>query len=142
MTEDEKEALEAHRNSCEELGIAFPHLSGSLISASGLWLPTMEKLDAFSRITEDSMEALVQTDDIEQQKEKAWEETEKWAESAIGEKVTKTSKMVISWLHRKFMLLRQSSMGIDSHRYTGWKEEMHLANFWYNQNDFHVLVRT
>ena len=38
------------------------------------------------------MEALVQTDDIEQQKEKAWEETEKWAESARGEKVTKTSE--------------------------------------------------
>lgn len=49
-----------------------------LVSAA-LVPSTMEKLDAFSRITEDSMEALVQTDDIEQQKEKAWEETEKWA---------------------------------------------------------------
>ena len=37
-----------------------------LVSAA-LVPSTMEKLDAFSRITEDSMEALVQTDDIEQQ---------------------------------------------------------------------------
>ncbi|HIX29912.1 MAG TPA: alpha/beta hydrolase [Candidatus Blautia stercoravium] len=111
-----------------------------LVSAA-LVPSTMEKLDAFSRITEDSMEALVQTDDIEQQNEKAWEETEKWAESAKGEKVTKTSEDGYKLVAQEIYASSDSHQwALILHGYTGWKEEMYPFAAWYNQNDFHVLV--
>lgn len=47
------------------------YIAGANFLVNAALVPsTMEKLDAFSRITQDSMEALVHTDDIQQQNEK------------------------------------------------------------------------
>ena len=68
------------------------YIAGANFLVNAALVPsTMEKLDAFSRITQDSMEALVHTDDIQQQNEKAWSETEAWAANAHGQKLTRTT---------------------------------------------------
>lgn len=105
---------------------------------------TMEKLEAFSRITEDSMEALVHTDDIEQQNQKAWDETREWAQSAHGQKLTRETEdgyqLVAQEVfapegqeesHRWVLLL---------HGYTGWKEAMYPFAKWYNEKGWHVIA--
>lgn len=105
---------------------------------------TMEKLEAFSRITEDSMEALVHTDDIEQQNQKAWDETREWAQSAHGKKLTRETEdgyqLVAQEVfvpegqeenHRWVLLL---------HGYTGWKEAMYPFAKWYNEKGWHVIA--
>lgn len=105
---------------------------------------TMEKLEAFSRITEDSMEALVHTDDIEQQNQKAWDETREWVQSAHGQKLTRETEdgyqLVAQEVfapegqeesHRWVLLL---------HGYTGWKEAMYPFAKWYNEKGWHVIV--
>ena len=66
-------------------------LANILVSAA-LVPSFMERLEAFSRITEESVDALVHTDDIEQQYEKSWEDTQEWAKNAHGQKLTKETE--------------------------------------------------
>ena len=119
------------------------YIAGANFLVNAALVPsTMEKLDAFSRITEDSMEALVHTDDIEQQNAKAWDETKVWAENAHGEKIEKES-----WDGYKLIAQEVYAPEEDSHKwvlllhgYTGWKEEMYPFAAWYNQRGYHVLA--
>ena len=60
------------------LFLLYIGLANILVSAA-LVPSFMERLEAFSRITEDSVNALVHTSDIQQQYQKSWEETREWA---------------------------------------------------------------
>ena len=51
----------------------------------------MEQTQAFEDITEDSYEALVQTDDIEQNRMSSLEKTNRWAETADSEALSVTT---------------------------------------------------
>ena len=83
--------------------LVIVYLAGANFLVSAALVPsTMEKLDAFSRITEDSYEALVQTDDIQQQNAKAWDETREWAEKAHGQKLGEQQRMATVLLLRRF----------------------------------------
>lgn len=102
---------------------------------------TMEKLDAFSRITEDSMEALVQTDDIKEQNARAWSETQKWAENAHGQKLEKETEDGYKLVAQEIYTEEEShKWALILHGYTGWKEEMYPFAAWYNQKGYHVIV--
>ena len=105
---------------------------------------TMEKLEAFSRITEDSMEALVHTDDIEQQNQKAWDETREWAQSAHGQKLTRKTEDGYQLVAQEVFVPEGQE---ESHRwvlllhgYTGWKEAMYPFAKWYNEKGWHVIA--
>ena len=105
---------------------------------------TMEKLEAFSRITEDSMEALVHTDDIEQQNQKAWDETREWAQSAHGQKLTRETEDGYQLVAQEVFVPEGQE---ESHRwvlllhgYTGWKEAMYPFAKWYNEKGWHVIA--
>lgn len=102
---------------------------------------TMEKLDAFSRITEDSMEALVQTDDIKEQNARAWADTQKWAENAHGQKLEKETEDGYQLIAQEIYTEEEShKWALILHGYTGWKEEMYPFAAWYNQKGYHVIV--
>lgn len=103
--------------------VVLLYLVGANFLVSAALVPsTMEKLDAFARITKDSYEALVQTDDIQQQNAKAWEETQEWAEKAHGQKLERTTEDATVWLPRRFLQKKRAingycfSMGIPGGR--------------------------
>ena len=73
------------------LFLLYIGLANILVSAA-LVPSFMERLEAFSRITEESVDALVNTDDIQQQYEKSWKETAEWAETAHGQKLTRETE--------------------------------------------------
>lgn len=118
------------------------YIAGANFLVSAALVPSvMEKLDAFSRITEDSMEALVHTDDIQQQSEKAWQETEKWAETARGQKLEKITPDGYKLIAQEVYAESESHKWVlILHGYTGWKEEMYPFARWYNQRGYHVIV--
>lgn len=122
------------------LVIAYFIGANFLVSAA-LVPSTMEKLDAFSRITEDSYEALVQTEDIQQQNAKAWDETRAWAECAQGQKLEKTTEDGIRLIAQEIFTEEESHKWVLLlHGYTGWKEAMYPFAAWYNQQGYHVIV--
>lgn len=129
------------------IGIIFAvllvlYLAGANFLVSAALVPsTMEKLDAFSRITQESVDALVHTDDIQQQNAKAWEDTEKWAETARGQKLEKESEDGYKLVAQEIYAEEESHKWVLLlHGYTGWKEEMYPFAAWYNQRGFHVLA--
>ena len=73
------------------LFLLYIGLANVLVSAA-LVPSFMERLEAFSRITQESVDALVHTDDIQQQYEKSWEDTQEWARNAHGQKLTKETE--------------------------------------------------
>lgn len=101
----------------------------------------MQSLDAFEDITEESLEALVQTSDIEKNRAKAIEETNTWLESVDAEKwsvVTEEGYKLVgvafyqkSPAHKWALLL---------HGYTGWKEELYPLACEYAKRGYQVLV--
>ena len=122
------------------LVIAYFIGANFLVSAA-LVPSTMEKLDAFSRITEDSYEALVQTEDIQQQNAKAWDETRAWAERAHGQKLEKTTEDGYGLIAQEIFTEEESHKWVLLlHGYTGWKEAMYPFAAWYNQQGYHVIV--
>lgn len=118
------------------------YLMGANFLVSAALVPsTMETLDAFSRITEDSYEALVQTDDIQQQNAKAWDETRIWAESAKGQKLERTTEDGIRLIAQEIFTEEESHKWVLLlHGYTGWKEAMYPFAAWYNKQGYHVIV--
>lgn len=122
------------------LFLLYIGLANILVSAA-LVPSFMERLEAFSRITQESVDALVHTDDIQQQYEKSWEDTQEWARNAHGQKLTKKTedgyKLVAQEVYaeedsHKWVLLL--------HGYTGWKEAMYPFAMWYNQRGYHVIA--
>lgn len=122
--------------------LIFLYAAGANFLVNAALVPsTMEKLDDFSRITEESMEALVHTDDIQQQNEKAWSETEGWAANAHGQKLTRETEDGYKLVAQEVYTEEESHKWVLLlHGYTGWKEEMYPFASWYNQRGFHVIV--
>lgn len=118
------------------------YLAGSNFLVSAALVPsTMEKLEAFSRITQDSMEALVHTDDIQKQNEKAWSETQEWAENASGQKLVRETEDGYQLIAQEVYTEEESHKWVLLlHGYTGWKEAMYPFACWYNQKGYHVIV--
>lgn len=125
--------------------LLLAYIGGANFLVNAALVPsTMEKLDAFSRITEDSVEALVHTDDIEQQNEKAWEETREWAQSAHGQKLTKVTEDGYELVAQEVYLPEGQEEThkwvLLLHGYTGWKEAMYPFAKWYNERGWHVIA--
>lgn len=124
------------------LGLFILCIAGANFLVSAALVPsTMERLEAFSRITEESMDALVQTDDIQQQNEKAWEETRQWAQNAHGQKLTKKTEDGYELIAQEVYTEEESHKWVlILHGYTGWKEEMYPYASWYNKQGYHILA--
>lgn len=122
--------------------LVIVYLAGANFLVSAALVPsTMEKLDAFSRITEDSYEALVQTDDIQQQNAKAWDETREWAEKTHGQKLERTTEDGYRLVAQEIFSEEESHKWVLLvHGYTGWKEAMYPFAAWYNERGYHVIV--
>lgn len=118
------------------------YMGGANFLVSAALVPsTMEKLEAFSRITEDSYAALVQTDDIQQQNAKAWEETEIWAKNAHGQKLERETEDGYELIAQEVYAEQDSHKWVLLlHGYTGWKEAMYPFAAWYHKRGFHVIV--
>ena len=102
----------------------------------------MEKLDDFSRITEESYAQQVQTEDIQSTYETTVNKTNEWLKTAQGQYLSASSEDGYKLIATEFFA--QES---DSHRwvlllhgYTGWKEAMYPLACWYYEQDFHCIV--
>jgi len=100
----------------------------------------MEQTEAFGEITEQSLEALVHTDDIAQNKVIAECETENWLTWVRTEMLSvmtedgyqlKGQAFLQEEVNHKWVLLL--------HGYTGWKEEMFPVAYQYYQMGYQVL---
>ena len=115
-------------------------LANILVSAA-LVPSFMERLEAFSRITQESVDALVHTDDIQQQYEKSWEETAQWAETAHGQKLTRETEDGYKLVAQEIYTEEESHKWVLLlHGYTGWKEAMYPFAMWYSQRGYHVIA--
>lgn len=115
-------------------------LANILVSAA-LVPSFMERLEAFSRITQESVDALVHTDDIQQQNEKAWEDTREWAQNARGQKLEMETKEGYKLVAQEVYTEEDSHKWVLLlHGYTGWKEAMYPFAKWYNERGYHVIA--
>ncbi len=122
-------------------------LGGLLVAAGNILVDialipsTMEKLDAFSEITEESVAALVHTNDIQQNHEKAVKETVKWLQEVKSEEVEQRSADGYRLVGRLFPGKEESHRWVLLlHGYTGWKEEMYPFACRYWKEGYQVLV--
>ena len=100
----------------------------------------MEQTEAFGEITEQSMEALVQTDDIEMNQTKALEETEAWLEQVSTEKLSVTTVDGYQLIGQVFFQEEESHKWVILlHGYTGWKEELYPIGYQYAKQGYQVL---
>ena len=100
----------------------------------------MEQTEAFGEITEQSMEALVQTDDIEMNQTKALEETKAWLEQVGTEKLSVTTEDGYQLIGRVFFQEEESHKWVILlHGYTGWKEELYPIGYQYAKQGYQVL---
>lgn len=104
----------------------------------------MEKTKVFNSVTEVSVEALIQTDDIVNNRTSLWAETREWLETAGASQLSVTTRdgyclkgVVFSPKegteaeHQWVLLL---------HGYTGWKEELYPIACRYVQQGYHALL--
>lgn len=127
------------------LVLLFFAAANFLVSAA-LVPSTMEKLEAFESITEESVEALVHTDDIQENRKKAGEETSRWLEQAKSEKLTAVTEDGYQLAARVFLQEEDASgeepqkWALLLHGYTGWKEEMNTFAYWYHTRGYRVVT--
>lgn len=101
----------------------------------------MEQTQAFEEITEDSYEALVQTDDIKQNQARAQELTNGWLETAQSEEAQVTTEDGYQLKGRIFNQDNGShNWVLLLHGYTGWKEEMYPIAYQYARRGYQVLT--
>ncbi len=110
-----------------------------LVSAA-LVPSTMEKLEAFESITQESVEALVHTDDIEENRQMALNETSQWYESVESERHTEISEDGYELVARVFPQEGTHKWALILHGYTGWKEEMYTFAHWYYEQGYQVVT--
>lgn len=110
----------------------------------------MEKTEVFNTVTEVSIEALVQTDDVKSNRTALWDETRAWLETAQAEQLSVTTQDG----YRLAGVLFSPSDAADSaispenshrwvlllHGYTGWKEELYPIACQYVQRGYYALV--
>lgn len=101
----------------------------------------MEKTDAFSEVTEVSMEALVQTNDIQNNHAAAIKTTNEWLQTANAQKLSLTTEDGYRLIGVAFSPETEShKWALLLHGYTGWKEELYPVAYQYVQRGYHVLV--
>lgn len=101
----------------------------------------MEKTAAFGEITEESVDALVKTEDIKQNRAASLDETKRWAGTASSRKVTLTSRDGWKLVGRVFYQEEESRKWVLLlHGYTGWKEEMYPLGCEYAKRGFQVVA--
>ncbi len=103
----------------------------------------MEKLQAFEDLTEEGLEALVQTDDILENQAEFRNETEEWLETSVSELLAVTTKDGYELVGRVFY--QPEGQGghkwvLLLHGYTGWKEEMYPIACQYAKEGYQILV--
>ncbi|MCI8549715.1 MAG: alpha/beta hydrolase [Lachnospiraceae bacterium] len=104
---------------------------------------TMEKLQAFEDLTEEGLEALVQTDDILENQVESKNETEMWLQTAVSELVTVTTEDGYLLVGRAFYQPEETAghkWVLLLHGYTGWKEEMYPIACQYAKKGYQILV--
>src|SRR5699024_3756275 len=113
-------------------------LANILVSAA-LVPSFMERLEAFSRITQESVDALVHTDDIQQQYEQSWEETAQWAETAHGQKLTRETEDGYKLVAQEIYTEEESHKWVLLlHGYTGRTGAKSTVAMRYSQRQYHV----
>lgn len=101
----------------------------------------MEQTQAFEDITEDSYEALVRTDDIEQNRMSSLEKANQWAQTSDSQELSVTTEDGYRLISRAFYREGGShNWVLLLHGYTGWKEEMYPIAYEYAKRGYQVLV--
>lgn len=119
----------------------------------------MERLEAFERITDESYAAMVQTSDIQRNRQTALQKTQEWLETAERQKISVVSEDGYILIAETFSAqtddvdagknIAGEEARADSqnhkwvillHGYTGWKEEMYPFAYWYHGEGYHVLA--
>lgn len=116
-------------------------LASNIVVDLALVPEKMEQTQAFEDITEDSYEALVQTDDIEQNRMSSLEKTNRWAQTADSEVLSVTT--ADGYLLKGIAFYQESESHnwvLLLHGYTGWKEEMYPIAYEYARRGYQVLV--
>lgn len=151
------------------LFVLYVILVNFLVSAA-LVPSFMERLEAFERITDESYAAMVQTSDIQTNRQTALEKTREWLKTAERQKISIQSDDGYTLVAEIFPLETDDGKGdagektdngnarkkdtggealLDTenhkwvillHGYTGWKEEMYPFACWYHEEGFHVLA--
>lgn len=110
-----------------------------LVSAA-LVPSTMEKLEAFESITQESVEALVHTEDIEENRQTALNQTEQWYGSVESKRIVQESEDGYELVARVFPQEDSHKWVLILHGYTGWKEEMYTFAHWYYEQGYQVIT--
>lgn len=116
-------------------------IGANLLVSAALVPSFMEKLEAFQTITEDSMAALVHTDDITSNQQEAYSETSRWLETVDRQTLSAETADGYRLVAEEFHPREESSRWVLLlHGYTGWKEAMYPIAMEYVQRGFHALV--
>lgn len=115
---------------------------GSNLLVSAALVPSfMERLEAFQTITEDSMEALVHTEDITSNQQQAVTETSQWLETVERESLEAATEEGYRLVAEEFHPQKESSRWVLLlHGYTGWKEAMYPIAMEYVERGWNALV--
>lgn len=101
----------------------------------------MEQTEVFEEVTTTSIEALVQTSDIQNNHTASIQETREWLKNADMEELTSTTSDGYRLVAAVFAPEEESSKWVLLlHGYTGWKEELYPIAFQYVQRGYHVLA--
>lgn len=101
----------------------------------------MRKLDSFERITEESYEKMVTTNDITENRKMLVFMAEQWLENNEGERIEVVTPDGYTLVAREFDQPEEShKWALVLHGYTGWKEEMYPFAAWYFQQGYNVIV--
>ncbi|QOV20434.1 alpha/beta hydrolase [Blautia liquoris] len=101
----------------------------------------MEQTDAFEDITEESMEALVHTDDIQENRIKASDETDAWVKQSLSKEWSLTTNDGYQLIGKVFFNEKRSHKWVLLlHGYTGWKEELYPIGHQYALQGYQVLA--
>lgn len=101
----------------------------------------MEKTNVFETVTNTSIEALVQTDDIQNNRSRSIDETQEWLTTVTTEKLSVTTTDGYRLVAVSFSPETESSRWVLLlHGYTGWKEELYPIACQYAKRGYHVLV--
>ena len=118
----------------------------------------MQRLEAFSRITDESYAAQVPTTDIRENGQAALAGTKEWLKTAKRQKLSIQSEdgfmLVAEMFPLETVAVKQADGGADGrtkdtvnhrwaillHGYTGWKEELYPFACWYQSEGYQVLA--
>ena len=116
----------------------------NVIVSAALVPSFMERLTAFERVTEQNLDDLVSTEDIEENNSKAWDRIDAWLEEVSADRLTLESEDGYELVAAEFPLKEAKE---DSHKwvlilhgYTGYKEEMLPAAYQYYKEGYHVVL--